>query len=173
MNIKKLPEGGIKLENSITLYLDPTDPSKVLVDRSAAEAPETKGKSISIITDPNKNINHDRVFNLPGEYELQGVIIKGFASNPYAFLIKDELSLLYFVSQPSETILAEIKTDCDRIEVIVAGQVKNPEQLREKLGADVFITTAAPTQLPSVKTEKTNLIKLNPRKLTPACYYLQ
>lgn len=158
MNIKKIPEGGIKIESTAVIC---ADPQKI-----------TAG-TVAIITDEARNINHDRIFNLPGEYELQGVIIKGFGRGPYVFLVKDEISLLYFTGDLNEAVLDEIKTDCSQVEVVLSNQIKDPAKLQVKVGAAVFVTTEKPAQLNSIKTEKTNSVKINSRKLAAASYYLQ
>lgn len=157
MNIEKT-QSCIKIKNSINMFLDPV---KVL------------DGGVNIITDASKNINYDRVFNLPGDYELNGIMIKGFSGEKYSFLIKDDASILYFVNSLPQKALEEIFESYGEIDCIIAPEVNKPEMYIEKIGVKMFITFNKPLKISGLAFEKTHLVKINPKKITKTSYFLE
>jgi hypothetical protein len=150
MDIKKI-NASVKIENSVNIFLDPIKISK---------------ESINIITDPARNINYDKVFNLPGDYELNNVLIRGFAAEKYIFLIKIDLTVLYFQIQPTEQIINQIQSEFNQIDCVITSEIKNPEMFLEKLGVKIFITLDKPLKIQGFDFVRSSNLKINPKKLT-------
>ena len=131
MNIKKI-QSGVKIEGTVNIFLDPV---------------KISNEDINIITDPTKNINNDRVFNLPGNYELNGVMIAGFNGEKYAFLIKDTISILYFVVPLPAKTIQEIQEAFGDIDCVIAPEIKDSKIFIEKLGVKIFITIIKPLKI--------------------------
>lgn len=157
MNIKKI-QSYVKIEDEVNIFLDPV---------------EIFEEDINIITDPSRNINHDRIFNLPGEYELGGVVINGFNGGKYSFLINNSMQFFYFTSQPTEELINDIKENFGDIDCVIAPEIKKPEIFLEKLGAKMFVTYDKPLKVGGFDYEKTRNIKLNHKKISRATYFLE
>ena len=159
MNIEKTQSGiNIKIENSVNIFLDPV---------------KISDGDVNIITDPQKSINHSKIFNLPGDYELNGVLIKGFDGEKYAFLIKDDVSVLCVAAALPQNTIDEIRENYGEIDCIISPEISKPEILIEQFGIKIFITFNKPVKINDYSFEKTRFVKINPKKLSRASYFLE
>ena len=156
MEIKKIDTGcEIKL-NETQIYINP---SKIIKD------------SINILSDFTKKINFDKVFNLPGEYEVNGLYIKGYKNlnNIIYVLSTRETKILFADEDIKEDIINSIYSDFGEFDVAILQNIKNFEKLKDKLKFKVVIFLE---KNPKIKGEKVDKIKLNLKKLEEKTYLL-
>lgn len=157
MEIKKIENGcEIKL-NENKIYLDPI---KIQKD------------SINILSELTRKINYDKVFNLPGEYEINGIFIRGFRDNDKVIyvLYTRETKIIFVNGEISEEILNEIYREFGEFDIAILKNInqKNYEKIKDKLKfkVEIFLTSSPK------KVEKVNSAKINLKKLEEASYLL-
>ncbi len=157
MEIKKIENGcEIKL-NENKIYLDPI---KIQKD------------SINILSELTRKINYDKVFNLPGEYEINGIFIRGFRDNDKVIyvLYTRETKIIFVNGEISEEILNEIYREFGEFDIAILKNInqKNYEKIKDKLKfkVEIFLTNSPK------KVEKVNSAKINLKKLEEASYLL-
>lgn len=156
MEIKKIGTGcEIKL-NEIKIYINP---------------PKIIKESVNILSDLAKKINFDKIFNLPGEYEVNGLYIKGYKNlNKIIYILSTrETKILFADEDIKEDIINSIYTDFGELDIAILQDIKNFEKLKNRLKfkVEIFLEKA-----PKVKVEKTDKIKLNLKKLEEKAYLL-
>lgn len=157
MEIKKIENGcEIKL-NENKIYLDPI---KIQKD------------SINILSELTRKINYDKVFNLPGEYEINGIFIRGFRDNDKVIyvLYTRETKIIFVNGEISEEILNEIYREFGEFDIAILKNInqKNYGKIKDKLKfkVEIFLTSSPK------KVEKVNSAKINLKKLEEASYLL-
>ena len=158
IQIKKAPHGGVAVSGELHLLLDTTK--------------SQHDDSISIITEPERGRNQGATINLPGEYELKGVVVRGYAGPRYTFVIRDGLTMLYAPTQPTAALLNNIKDNFGEIACVVAPSIRDVGSIVAILNPSVWITWEQPAKIENLKAERVNSVSLNPKKLTPTNYFL-
>ena len=158
IQIKKAPHGGIAVSGELHLLLDTTKPQH--------------GDSVAIITEPGRSRNQGSTINLPGEYELRGVVVRGYAGPRYTFVIRDGLTLLYAPTQPTATLLGEIRERFGEVACVIAPRLHDTGSIAAVLNPSVWLTWEQPAKVENLKVERIDAVSLNPKRLTPANYFL-
>ncbi len=157
MEIKKLEEGlEIKLNDL-----------KIAVDTL-----KTKTADIKILTDIKKNINQDKIFNLPGEYEVGGIFIRGYRNNERLIFIfgTRETKIILVDGEIKEDILKQIKQEFgDSLDIGIFKNIKNWQKLKNDLKLKIVIIT---DKAENFKGEKAKEIKINMKKIEEKDYLL-
>lgn len=158
IQIKKAPHGGIAVSGELHLLLD--------------AAKSQLGDSIAIITEPGRGRNQDATINLPGEYELRGVVVRGYDGPRYTFVIRDGLTVLYAPTQPSAALLSEVRERFGEVACVVAPALRETGSIAAALNPSVWVTWEQPTKVENLKVERVSAVSLNPKRLTAANYFL-
>lgn len=143
---------------------------KIYCDAMTTEA------GVHIVTEPRQAINVDKVFNLPGEYECGGVLIRGWPNQPYTFTLSFEgLTCGYFVGPVTEAVIRDIAVSQGQVEIacLKAVPARTIETLKQELKPIVWCTLAERVKIGELKSEQVKEIKLTSKKLSPAVYSLQ
>lgn len=156
MEIKKIDSGcEIKL-NETKIYLNPDKPIK---------------DSVNILSDITKKINFDKIFNLPGEYEVNSFYIKGYKNlNKIVYVISTRETTIIFADEDlKEDIIDSIYNDFKEIDIAILQNIKNFEKLKDRLKfkVEIFLDKSS-----KIKAEKLDKIKLNLKKLEEKSYLL-
>jgi hypothetical protein len=101
-----------KLDNHYELFLDET--------RFVFDPPKVQEGSNIILTDISLNLNKDKIFNAPGEYNVGEVFFWGFADKTsLSYLFKGkEGSLFYAVDEILEENLKKIRMIAKEIDAL-------------------------------------------------------
>ena len=158
IQMKKAPHGGITVSGELHLLLDTTKPQH--------------GDSVAIITEPGRGRNQGGTINLPGEYELRGVVVRGYPGSRYTFVIRDGVTILYAPIQPSAALLAEIRERFGEVACVMAPTLRETGSISASLNPSVWVTWEQPTKVENLKVERVDAVSLNPKRLTPANYFL-
>jgi len=156
MEVKKIKEGYELKFNENTIILDPQQVQK---------------DSINILSEIERKINYDKVFNMPGEYEVNGLSIRGFRNDDkviYLFYTR-ESSFIYINGEANEEVLNEIKKEYNEIDIALLKNTKNVEKIKNKFNTKVIIYLE---NAPKSKVEKVKSLKLNLKKLEEKEYLL-
>lgn len=157
MEIKKFEKGCEIKFNENKIYLDPL---KIQKD------------SINILSDLTKKINYDKVFNLPGEYEVNGIFIKGYRNQDrIVFVLSTRETVIIFINgNPDEAVIEELYREFNSFDIAILKNIdyKNYEKIKDRLKfkVDIFLENSPK------KVEKVDNIKLNLKKLEEASYLL-
>ena len=158
IQMKKAPHGGLAISGELHLLLDTTKPQH--------------GDSVAIITEPGRGRNQASVINLPGEYELRGVVVRGYVGQRYTFVIRDGLTILYAPVQPAAALLSEIRERFGEVACVVAPTIRDTGSIATALNPSVWVTWEQPAKIENLKVERVNAVSLNPKRLAPANYFL-
>lgn len=157
MEIKKLNEGFEVIFET----------AKILFDiASLKEAP-------LILTDKERNLNEDRIFNSPGEYNVGEVYFWGLDNkDSLAFLFEENgYSLIYFKKDLDENVKKQIKFLKREIEIIFSPEISNLGLVKE-LKSKMLITSKN-VSLQGFSQEKGEKIKFNPQKVENLIFILK
>lgn len=142
--------------------------AKFLVD-----PPRISEDNYIILTDVEKNLNRDKIFNSPGEYNIGEVYFRGFANkNKLSFLFEEEDErLFYFDEKMEENVKKEIRMISREIEVIFSPNFNDIDTLKE-FKTKVLITERE-INLPKFNKEKGSKIKINSKKVDNLVFILK
>lgn len=156
MEIRKTPFGYELYFNEMKIYLDPLKPQKGY---------------LNILSKISSLANYENTFNLPGEYEINNIFIKGYRNKDKVVyvLTTRETTILFSDDDIEEDVLNEIKNDFNEIDVAIFKNIKNYEKIKNALKSkvDIFLESS-----PKIKVEKVKNLKLNFKKLEEKAYLL-
>lgn len=117
---------------------------------------------VYILTDFSRNKNIDRIFNFPGEYNVDNVFIYAFKDDKFiSFLFKFEENWLYYLkSFPSEETLKKIKNLTKEIDIIFLGEKLAIEKIINHFHPKVIISLFD-LNLPKFQKNKNSKFKIN------------
>lgn len=159
MEIKKIEKGCEIKFNENKIFLDP---------------PKIQKDSINILSELERKINYDKVFNLPGEYEVNGIFIRGFRlKDKITFVLTTRETTMLFVNKEiNEEIIQDIYNEFKEFDICVFKNInlQNYEIIKNKLKpkVDIFLENT-----PKQKVEKVSSIKLNLKKLEEVSFLLK
>ncbi|MGC8981643.1 MAG: hypothetical protein ACP5JU_01710 [Minisyncoccia bacterium] len=148
--------GGIKMEVGEEKFF--LDPDKIY-------------EGINILTDLNKNINVDKIFNLPGEYEVNDLFLFGYINNKndLAFVFLNRfIKGIYFREELNEDLIKKINEEFGNLDIVIFNKCKNYDKIKDKLRPKVLITLDQ--KFP--KAEKTKRVKINIKNIGEGNYIL-
>lgn len=151
-----------KMDNYIKVEIDE---NKIFLD------PPKIYEGINILTDLKRKINFDKVFNLPGEYEVNNLFLLGYKNkqDSLVFLFYNNfIKCLYFNNSISDDVLKNIKEEFGNVDVVICNGIENYDKIKSELKPKVFITTKEE----KIKAQKTKEIKINIKKIEEQNYIL-
>ncbi len=161
MEIKKIDNYCELIFENEKFILDPPSPKPI------------EGSAI-ILTDISLNLNKDKIFNSPGEYNIGNVNFFGFLEkNSVSYLFKNEEGgLLYFTKDLSEETIKKLKINKFVVDAIFSPKLS--EEVFSKLKPKIIITFED-INLPkhSFKKEKGEKFKINLKKVENIIYILK
>jgi hypothetical protein len=128
-------------------------------------------EGVNILTDLSKNINIDKIFNLPGEYEVNDLFLFGYINkkNNLAFLFLNRfIKGIYFREELEENLIKKISEEFGNLDFVIFDKCKNYDKIKERLKPKIVITLDQ--KFP--KAEKTNKVKINIKKIEEGNYIL-
>ncbi|MCS7184078.1 MAG: hypothetical protein NZ866_01880 [Patescibacteria group bacterium] len=146
-----------KTDDEIELDLEKTkiffDPSKI------------KEGNIIILSDPKRNLNTNKFFNLSGEYETGGVYFRSyFNKDKLIFVFKINFTnLVYLTENLTDEILTNIFNEWGEIDIaLINCHLNDFQKIKNKLKFKVIIDINNKNNL---KGEKIKTIKINFKKI--------
>lgn len=127
---------------------------------------------IVILSDINKNINTNKFFNLPGEYEVNNIYIRGYAGDKnIIFVLRiNDLNLIYLTENLSQELLNEIFNKWGEIDIaLLRNKLNDLDKIKNKLKLKIMVELENKNNL---KGEKAKEIKINSKKLEEKNYLL-
>lgn len=156
----------IKKDNYCEIYID--NQRFVLDPPNSAETPPL------IFTDPSLNLNKDKIFNSPGEYNVGNVYIWGFADINYiSYLFESkEGRVFYLIEKLSEETIKKIKVNKFDIDALI---IKNKKEIDAQIlqFKPRVIFSFKDIDLPKFQKQKASRIKVNLNKVKNLIYILQ
>jgi hypothetical protein len=118
-----------------------------------------------ILSDFSLNLNKDKIFNSPGEYNVGEIYFWGFANkNSIVYLFKSkEGNLLYSIEDLKEEIKKKIKFLVKNIDVLFLFNFFSPDLINEF--KPKVVVTNKNVSLDKYKKEKTDKVKINLKKV--------
>jgi hypothetical protein len=154
-----------KLNNHYELILDET--------RFVLDPPKVQEGSNIILTDISLNLNKDKIFNAPGEYNVEEVFFWGFDdknSLSYIFQSK-EGNLLYAVSEILEENLKKIRMIAKEIDALFFLNFFD-EKIVSLFKSKVILTNKK-IDLPKFEKQKGDKLKVNLKKVEKLIFIFQ
>jgi hypothetical protein len=154
-----------KLNNHYELILDET--------RFVLDPPKVQEGSNIILTDISLNLNKDKIFNAPGEYNVEEVFFWGFDdknSLSYIFQSK-EGNLLYAVSEILEENLKKIRMIAKEIDALFFLNFFD-EKIVSLFKSKVILTNKK-IDLPKFEKQKGDKLKINLKKVEKLIFIFQ
>lgn len=126
-----------------------------------------------ILTYKEKGENENKIFNLPGEYNVSDVYFWGFENKEsLAFLFEeDNCSLVYFRKDIEENIKKQMKILKKEIDIIFSPDIENLDLVKELKSK--MVVTSKDINLPKFNKEKGEKIKFNPKKVENLIFVLK
>jgi hypothetical protein len=154
-----------KLNNHYELFLDET--------RFFLDPPKVQEGSNIILTDISLNLNKDRIFNSPGEYNIGEVFFWGFADKNFlSYLFKSkEGSLFYAVDEILEENLKKIRMITKEIDALFF--VNFFDEKIVSLFKPKIILTNKKIDLPKFEKQKGDKLKVNLKKVEKLIFIFQ
>ena len=152
------------------------DDLEILLDNKRIIFDPTKIKDnldcITILSDIQKNLNTNKFFNLPGEYEVQGVYFKGYLSNKsliYVFNYKG-INFIYLTDNINDGLLNQILDEWGEIDIaLIKSKLPDLLKIKNKLKLKILIDVDNKN---NIKGEKVKEAKINVKKIEEKDYIL-
>ncbi len=125
-----------------------------------------------ILTNPSLNVNRDKIFNSPGEYNVGNVYIRGFDDKNYiSYLFESEDGkIFYLAGEVSEETIKKLKLAKIDLDALI---IKGPFSQELLYFKPKVIFSFQQLDLPKFSKEKVNQIKVNFNKVKNLIYLLQ
>lgn len=146
-----------KSDKDLTIYLDKI---KIFLDPN-----KPKEDNINILSDYQKNLNTNKFFNLPGEYEIQGLQFNSYLNNKKLIFVfgYHNIKFLYLTEEPKDDLINHIFNEWGEIDIIIIdAKLNNLPKIKNKLKFKIIIDVDNKNNL---KGEKAKEIKINPKKI--------
>jgi len=158
MEIKKIDNySEVNFETASFLF----DPPKILKDKAL------------IFSDSEKDINDDKIFSSPGEYNISEVYFWGFENKGKLVYLFEEngYTLLYFDKNLEENVKKQIKILRKEIDVFFSPNIENIDLVKDFKVSAVIVEKDI--NLPKFNKEKGEKIKFNPKKVESLLFILK
>lgn len=140
--------------------------------RFVLDPPDLKETPPLILTNPSLKVNRDKIFNLPGEYNVGNVYFRGFADKDYiSYLFESEEGKIFYVAgEVSEETFKKLKLAKTELDALILKRrlTDNLLQFKPKV-----IFSFQDLSLPKFQKERINKIKVNLKKVKNLIYILQ
>jgi len=147
----KREHNGIKMVlNNQEIYFDIESPYK---------------DKINFFTELNKFENVDKIFSLPGEYEIENIHFQVFSSNKNLVIVGffSGVKFIYLKEDLKEENIKNIYQNFGDIDIIILnGRVDNLKEIKNKFNSIILIDNGDKNNL---KAEKVKEVKINIKKL--------
>lgn len=155
-----------KEQNHLEITLD--NNNKVIFDSEKT----TEKDCITILSDIRRNINIDKIFNLPGEYEIKELYFRGYLNSEnliFVFNYKG-VNFIYITEDIENNLLNQIFNDWGEIDIaLIKNKIGNLSKLQNRLKFKIIVDIDDKNKL---KGEKTKEIKINLKKIEAKNYLL-
>ena len=157
MEVKKLNNHYELVLDSINFILDPPSISE--------------GTNI-ILTDIKKNINHNRIFNSPGEYNVGDIYFWGLGSKNFiSYLFTNKEGSLLYSKELDEGMIKNIRMIKKEIDALFL--VDFFDEKIVSLFKPAIILTNKNVNLPKFEKEKGDKLKVNLKKVDKLIFIFQ
>jgi len=150
MIVKKENEGVKILLNNQEIYFDTKSPYK---------------DKVNFYSQLNKFENIDKIFSLPGEYEIENIHFQVFRNNKSLVIVGffSNVKFIYLTEDLKEENLKNIYQNFGDIEIVILnGKVNNIKDIKNKFNFIILIDINGKNNL---KSEKVKEVKINVKKL--------
>ncbi|GIW66023.1 MAG: hypothetical protein KatS3mg094_542 [Candidatus Parcubacteria bacterium] len=148
----------IKKDNSVVVII--LNKNKILLD-----PPKPLEGFINILSDPQKNLNTNKFFNMPGEYEVEGVYLRIYFNkkNLISVFRINEVNFIYLNEDLSDELLNFILTEWSELDIaLIRNKINILDKIKNKLKFKMIIDLDNKNNL---KGEKIKELKINSKKI--------
>ncbi|GIW66395.1 MAG: hypothetical protein KatS3mg095_0293 [Candidatus Parcubacteria bacterium] len=146
-----------KIDSDLEIILDKT---KIYVDPS-----KPKFGYINILSNPEKNLNTNKFFNMPGEYEAEGIYLKGYQNNKQLVFVFNfnGINSIYLTEDLTEKTGKLILDEWQEINIaLIKNKINSLDKIKNKLKFKLIVDIENKNNL---RGEKAKEIKINIKKL--------